>query len=146
MRWLIDHIGKTPVPAPARDVRDHAIRLADPHDRWAALRAIPGGEDIATAWSRRRAALGAYRDTLVASGQTAPEVVLPDLAHMHHVRMIGICPDTERACARLARAAALSWTARTQGAWIWMHGSPRDVSARSPTDVSSTPHRSRPKK
>ncbi|MGH3872681.1 MAG: thiopeptide-type bacteriocin biosynthesis protein [Pseudonocardiaceae bacterium] len=116
MRWLIDHIGKTPIPAPAREVHDHAIRLADPHDGWAALRAITGGEDIATAWARRRTALGAYRDTLTASGQTAPEVVLPDLLHLHHVRMVGICPDTERACARLARAGALSWTTRTQAA------------------------------
>ncbi len=114
MRWLIDHIGTTPIPAPAREVHDQAIRLANPHDGWAALRALPGGEDIATAWARRRLALGAYRDTLTASGQTAPEVVLPDLLHLHQVRMAGICPDTERACVRLARAAALSWATRTQ--------------------------------
>lgn len=81
-----------------------------------AMRAIPNGEHIATAWARRRAALTTYRDTLTASGQTAPEVVLPDLLHLHHVRMIGICPDTERACARLARAAALSWITRTHAA------------------------------
>ena len=116
MRWLIEHVSKTPIPAPARRVHDQAIRLADPHDRWAVLRAIPGGEDIVTAWARRRTALGAYRDTLVASGQIAPEGVLPDLLHLHQVRMAGICPDTERACARLARAAALSWTTRTHTA------------------------------
>ncbi len=115
MRWLIDHISKISIPAPAREVRDQAIRLADPHDRWAALCAIPGGEDIATAWARRGTALAAYRDTLAAFGETAPAVVLPDLLHLHHVRMAGICPDTERVCARLARAAALSWTTRTQG-------------------------------
>lgn len=113
MRWLIDHVSKTPIPASARAVRDQAIRLANPHDRWATLRAVPGGEDITSAWAKRRAALSAYRDTLVASGQTAPEVVLPDLLHLHHVRMVGPCPDTERACAHLARAAALSWTFRT---------------------------------
>ncbi|MGH3938974.1 MAG: lantibiotic dehydratase, partial [Pseudonocardiaceae bacterium] len=116
MRWLIDHVGKTPAPAPAREVHDHAIRLANPHDGWATLRASPGGGDIATAWAGRRTALVAYRDTLVDSGEIAPGVVLPDLLHLHHVRMVGICPDTERACARLARAAALSWTARTQAA------------------------------
>ncbi|MGH3693303.1 MAG: lantibiotic dehydratase [Pseudonocardiaceae bacterium] len=116
MRWLIDHIGKIPTPAPAREVHDQAIRLAYPHDHWAALRAIPGGDHIATAWAKRRTALVAYRDTLIASGETALEVVLPDLLHLHHVRMAGICPDTERACARLARAAALSWATRTPGA------------------------------
>ncbi|MGH3868279.1 MAG: lantibiotic dehydratase [Pseudonocardiaceae bacterium] len=116
MRWLIDHVSTTPIPAPAREVHDQAIRLADPRDRLAALRAIPGGDHIATAWARRRTALVAYRDTLTTSGATAPEVVLPDLLHLHHVRMVGICPDTERACARLARAAALSWTTRTPGA------------------------------
>lgn len=116
MHWLIDHLSKTPIPAPARGVHDQAIRLADPHDCWAALRVIPGGDHIATAWARRRTALAAYRDTLTTSGETAPEVVLPDLLHLHHVRMAGISPDTERVCARLARTAALSWTARTQGA------------------------------
>jgi thiopeptide-type bacteriocin biosynthesis protein len=115
MRWVIEHVNKTPTQAPAREVHDQAIRLANPHDGWAALRAIPGGEDITTAWGSRSTALTAYRDTLVSSGEIAPEVVLPDLLHLHHVRMVGISPDSERACARLARAAALSWTARTQG-------------------------------
>jgi hypothetical protein len=68
-----------------------------------------------TAWASRRTALATYRDTLVASGETAPEVVLPDLVHLHVVRMAGLSPDSERACSRLARAAALSWTTRTQG-------------------------------
>ncbi|MGH3798671.1 MAG: lantibiotic dehydratase [Pseudonocardiaceae bacterium] len=116
MRWLIDHVDKAPTPAPTRDVHDHAIRLADPHDGWAALCAIPGGDHIATAWARRRTALAAYRDTLTASGEIAPNTVLPDLLHLHHVRMVGISPDTERACARLARAAALSWATRNQAA------------------------------
>lgn len=49
MRWLIDHVDKAPIPAPARELHDHAIRLADPHDGWATLRAISGGEDIAIA-------------------------------------------------------------------------------------------------
>ncbi|MGH3868021.1 MAG: lantibiotic dehydratase C-terminal domain-containing protein [Pseudonocardiaceae bacterium] len=74
------------------------------------------GSSIATAWARRRAALAAYRDTLTASGEIAPNSVLPDLLHLHHVRMAGISPDTERLCGRLARAAALSWTTRTQRA------------------------------
>jgi len=114
MRWLIENVSKTPTSAPARDVRNQAIHLADPHDHFAALRAIPGGEQIATAWARRRAALAAYRDTLTASGATAPEVVLPDLLHLHHVRMVGINQGSERVCLRLARAAALGWVARQE--------------------------------
>ncbi len=115
MRWLIEQVSTTSPQAPAREVHDQAIHLADPHHGWVALRAMPGGEDITTAWARRRTALTDYRDTLVGSGETAPEVVLPDLAHLHVVRMAGLSPDTERACVHLARAAALSWTTRPQG-------------------------------
>ncbi|MGH3791361.1 MAG: hypothetical protein ACRDQ9_11300, partial [Pseudonocardiaceae bacterium] len=79
------------------------------------LRAQPGGKDIVSWWARRRVALARYRDALAAAGEIAPDSVLPDLLHLHHVRMVGICPDTERACRRLARAAALSWTSRTRG-------------------------------
>jgi len=59
LRWLIDHVTKDPSPAPAREVHDHAIRLANPRDRRAAVRALPGGEHIATTWARRRTALAA---------------------------------------------------------------------------------------
>ncbi|MGH8902522.1 MAG: lantibiotic dehydratase [Egibacteraceae bacterium] len=114
MHWLIEHVSKTPIQAPAREVHDQAIRLANPHDHSATLRAIPGGEHIAAAWARRRTALATYRAALTASGETAPDSVLPDLLHLHHVRMAGLSPDTEQACVRLARAAALSWTTRTQ--------------------------------
>jgi thiopeptide-type bacteriocin biosynthesis protein len=115
-RWLIEHINRTPAaPAPDRHVHDQAVRLANPADHKAALRAIPGGEDIATSWARRRAALTAYRDALLACGHIAPETLLPDLIHLHVVRMAGLSPDTERDCSRLSRAAALSWTTRNRG-------------------------------
>jgi thiopeptide-type bacteriocin biosynthesis protein len=116
LRWLIDHVAKDPSPAPAREVHDHAIRLANPRDRRAAIRALPGGEHIATTWARRRTALAAYRETITATGEIDPNSVLPALLHLHSIRMAGIAPDTERACHRLARAAALSWTARARGA------------------------------
>ena len=115
MRWLLDHAPKTSTPALARDVRDQAIRLADPRDHDATLR-TPSGDQITAAWARRRSTLTTYRDTLARSGATSPEAVLPDLAHLHVVRMVGLCPDTEQTCTRLARAAALSWTTRRQGA------------------------------
>lgn len=115
MRWLIDHLNTSSAPANPRDVHDQAIRLANPHGDWAALRGIEGGGDVLTAWTARRAALAEYRDMLTDSGDRVLDSVLPDLLHLHHVRMIGISPDAERACGRLARAAALSWTTRRRG-------------------------------
>ncbi|MGH4019182.1 MAG: lantibiotic dehydratase [Pseudonocardiaceae bacterium] len=115
MRWLIDHVAKDPIPAPARDVHDQAIHLASPRDRRAAIRSLPDGEHIATAWARRRTALAAYRETITATGEIDPNSVLLALLHLHSVRMAGIAPEVERACHRLARAAALSWTAQDRG-------------------------------
>jgi hypothetical protein len=76
---------------------------------------FPGGDAIADAWEHRRTVLAAYRDRLAATDITALDV-LPDLTHLHFVRMTGLDPHGERACARLARTAALSWTSRTRGA------------------------------
>ncbi len=112
MRWLIDHVIKDRSPAPAREVHDQAIRLANPRDQRAAIRALPDGEHIASAWARRRTALAAYHETITATGGIDPDSVLPALLHLHSVRMASIAPDTERACHRLVRAAALSWTAQ----------------------------------
>lgn len=115
-RWLIEHIVKDSTPAPARAIRDQAIHLADPRGQRAAIRSLPGGEHIAATWERRQAALGVYRDTLTATTELHPSEVLPTLLHLHSIRMVGIAPDTERACHRLARAAALSQTVRARGA------------------------------
>jgi thiopeptide-type bacteriocin biosynthesis protein len=115
MRWLVEHATTPPAPAPVRAVHTAAIRLASPTNDWAALRAVPGGDRIAQAWQRRRTTLNAYRAAL-ATENTNPNTVLADLLHLHNVRMTGINPDAERACTRLARAAALSWTTRTRRA------------------------------
>lgn len=115
MRWLLDHARTPSGPAPERALRDHTLRLADPRNEWAAVRAVPGGGDIAASWQSRRKALTAYRSALADSGQHDPARVLADLLHLHHVRMAGVAPDAEGNCLRLARAAALSWTARTRG-------------------------------
>ncbi len=113
MRWLIKHARTPSGPAAARAVRDEALRLADPSGDWAAMRSVSGGEEITAAWRQRGAALLAYREALESIGRHDPPAVLADLLHLHHVRMAGIDLDGERACLRLARAAALSWTART---------------------------------
>ncbi|MGQ0774086.1 MAG: lantibiotic dehydratase [Pseudonocardiales bacterium] len=115
MHWLISHLRTPSISAPPREVHDQAIGLANPHDDWAALRAIPGGEDIAASWALRRAALSRYRAALATADEIAPDSVLSDLLHLHHARMAGISPESERVCRRLARAAALSWTTRNLG-------------------------------
>ncbi|GAB3288946.1 lantibiotic dehydratase [Parasphingorhabdus pacifica] len=116
MRWLIETARTPSGPAPERALRDTALRLADPRDDWATVRALPGGGDLAAAWQERRRALVAYRSALEDSGRHDPATMLADLLHLHHVRMTGVSLDAERVCLRLARAAALSWTARTPGA------------------------------
>ncbi|WP_236952422.1 thiopeptide-type bacteriocin biosynthesis protein [Kibdelosporangium phytohabitans] len=103
-----------PAPAPARHIHTQAVRLGDPADGWAAIRARPDRADLISAWENRRAALAAYRAALTTTG-IAPDTVLGSLLHLHCLRANGINTDTERACHRLARAAALSWTARTRG-------------------------------
>lgn len=110
MRWLID-CAQTTGTAPDRGLYDQAITLANPHDR-TALTGQPGGEEVIARWTRRREALAAYRRALVNTGGGTATVVLPELLHLHHTRMAGLDMEAERHCVHLARAAALSWTAR----------------------------------
>jgi thiopeptide-type bacteriocin biosynthesis protein len=88
-----------------RGVREDACRLADPADGHAALRALPGGQDVADAWRNRDQALAAYYEALAA--QRDPGTALRTLLHEHHMRALGIDPDLERQTGRHARAAAL---------------------------------------
>jgi thiopeptide-type bacteriocin biosynthesis protein len=88
-----------------RSVREDACRLANPADGHAALRALPGGQNIADTWRRRDTALAAYHATL--ASQRKPGTVLRTLLHEHHMRALGIDPDLERQTGRHARAAAL---------------------------------------
>ncbi|WP_239405485.1 lantibiotic dehydratase [Frankia sp. Cj3] len=113
MRWLIDHPGLGhPAVSGDRMLRAQAVALADPSGDHAALHAIPGGPRIAAAWHARRTALAAYADRLQdPGGVVEPRSVLGSLLHLHHVRAHGIDRASERLCHRLARAAALAWTA-----------------------------------
>ncbi|MGA5354175.1 lantibiotic dehydratase [Streptomyces thermodiastaticus] len=112
--WLTANLSQNEGDAAPRDLQDLAVRLAAPDPRHAAVRALPRGDQAAAAWTRRRAALTAYRHALQAAG-TDPATVLPSLLHMHHNRAAGIAPDAEAACRRLARTAALSLARRTEG-------------------------------
>ncbi|MER7000323.1 lantibiotic dehydratase [Streptomyces sp. NPDC000410] len=113
MRALVEQVRRTSGPATGREIQDAAMRLADPGDGFAALRDIPGGEDVVAAWERRRTALAAYRSRLAGEDDGPdPASVLGALLHMHHNRAAGIDEDAERACLRMARSVALSWAAR----------------------------------
>jgi lantibiotic biosynthesis protein len=111
LRWLIART-RTHRPAPSRHLYDQAVLLANPHDR-SAMMSLPGGKDLIDRWAERRLALNAWRTTLPTLSAVPPVDLLPDLLHLHHVRVAGLDLDSERTCLHLARAAALSWTTRS---------------------------------
>lgn len=117
MRWLLGHV---PAASPARiprQVFSEAVRVCDPGGDWAALRAVPGGTEITDAWKPRDQALAAYRAHLPGPDAVgiAIDDVLSSLLHTNFVRAHGIDFGEEAIGMRLARAAALTWTARTRG-------------------------------
>jgi thiopeptide-type bacteriocin biosynthesis protein len=99
LRWMIDNARVPSGPALDRNMVRDTLRLADPQS-------VSRSERLDAAWTRRASAITAYRTV----GST--QAVLPDLLHLHHVRMAGISPELERTCLRLARTAALSLTNR----------------------------------
>lgn len=105
MHWLIEHTRTAPAPPP-RAVYRQAVDLVRTH---------PAGLDEQTAatWSARRAALADYSHVLAETNED-PGALLPDLLHLHHVRMCGPGLPEEITHLHLARAAALSWTARAR--------------------------------
>ncbi|VVJ22645.1 Lanthionine biosynthesis protein LanB [Amycolatopsis camponoti] len=89
-----------------RELRDHALTLADPDQQYRAVRAMSGGDVVGTAWRARDTALHAYHDALVQQGRE-PGGVLRTLLHEHHVRAVGVDPTFEKDTGRLARVVAL---------------------------------------
>ncbi len=112
MRWLIGHT-RTDRNAPSRAVYDETIALTTASLTSGAPGSPALDARVAASWTARRAALAAYRSTLEGADTPLPQDLLPDLLHLHHVRMCGPGLPEERAHLHLARAAALSWTART---------------------------------
>jgi len=108
MTWIVAQLPNEAAP-PARPTYLAAVRLSDPDADWSALRAADTTGAVLGAWQRRRSALVAYRDQLTA--QRDPISVLPSLLHLHSIRVHGVDPHRERAAGRLARAAALRWSA-----------------------------------
>lgn len=113
--WLTEHLLRSDGATAPREVQAAALRLSEESGDRSALRGLNGGDRVAEAWDRRRVALGTYRQALHTAG-IDPARVLPSLLHMHHNRVAGIDRDAEATCRRIARATALSWTTRAQGA------------------------------
>jgi lantibiotic biosynthesis protein len=108
MRWLTARPATSP-SAPDRAVRDLVVRLALHTAPGAIPTALGGDPTVTQLWDRRSAALAAYRARLPVGTDT--DQVLESLLHMHHNRLAGIDRDRETGCRRLARHAALAWTA-----------------------------------
>ncbi|MER8187174.1 lantibiotic dehydratase [Kitasatospora sp. NPDC094015] len=112
-RWLLDHVPRHTDQTLPQAIRRQALTLADQPGRWPALETSAPGQALLRAWQARAVALAEYRRHLDQQGELEPADVVASLLHMHHVRAIGIDPDSERFCHRLARAVALTRTART---------------------------------
>ncbi|GAA0908548.1 lantibiotic dehydratase [Virgisporangium aurantiacum] len=100
--WLVNR----PITAtsPDRTTAEQAVR-------WAVDSVLPGRAELPTAlvdaMRDRAAALATYREALAPSTDT--NTVLGSLLHLHHNRILGIDPESEATCRRLARQAALAW-------------------------------------
>ncbi|MFZ3557189.1 lantibiotic dehydratase [Streptomyces sp. BH055] len=106
MNWLIENT-RTTNTAPPRVVYRQAVDLVNSNRPPLDLR-------VTDAWERRRTTLSAYRRALLdASTSLALHDVLPSLLHLHHARVNGPHLAGEREHLHLARAAAVSWAART---------------------------------
>ncbi|MFJ4570624.1 lantibiotic dehydratase [Streptomyces sp. NPDC088846] len=103
--WLVRHIPQQYGPLDPL-LRDQALRLVSLRED---PREFPGGEHVVAAWQVRAAALAAYRSRL--ADKQEPQSVLRSLLHEHHVRVLSVDPDDERATERLVRACALRHTA-----------------------------------
>ncbi|MFD7639186.1 lantibiotic dehydratase [Kitasatospora sp. NPDC059795] len=114
LRWLVANVPAKPPTPVARPVFAEAVRLADPTDRWAALRDEPGGAAVIDAWAERHEALDAYRRFFPGPHTTGVDAddVLGSLLHSSYVRAHRIDFDDEAQVLYLARAAALACLAR----------------------------------
>ncbi|MEU7739575.1 lantibiotic dehydratase [Nonomuraea sp. NPDC049158] len=97
MPWLVEHIAHGGPKALDRTVTEQAQRPAN----------LP--PDLI---ERRRTALATYR-ALLEPGDL--DIILSDLLHLHHARMIGIDAESERICLRLARTLSQGLIARGEG-------------------------------
>jgi thiopeptide-type bacteriocin biosynthesis protein len=106
MRWLMSRPSPAAPPAD-RAVLDQIVALTGDGE----LRGLASwGGEVADTWHARADALASYRSRLPADAD--PSSILESLLHMHCNRAVGVDRDREASCRRLARHAALAWTAR----------------------------------
>ncbi|MEV7778285.1 lantibiotic dehydratase [Kitasatospora sp. NPDC088351] len=113
LRWLLEHVPRHTGQALPRAVCRQTLALAEHPGSWPAPESTARGRALTRAWRARAEALAEYRHLLDQHLELEPSEVVGALLHLHHARSIGIDPDHERTCHRLARAAALTHTART---------------------------------
>ena len=107
LRWLAAHPRPAATAPLARDLRLQAMAMTQPG---------PGTEDtvpaaVRRAWDARVDAAARYARRLGRQGRD-PASVIASLLHLHHNRVHGTDPAAEDAIYKLARASALSYTAR----------------------------------
>ncbi|MFI9486962.1 lantibiotic dehydratase [Promicromonospora sp. NPDC052451] len=110
--WLLSNVPRTPPQAPDRATRVHAITWTQQalDERSGPDMSQPDPQSTA-AWQTRHAALAEYRSALLDLGAD-PLVWIPDLLHLHVIRMLGLLPGAEEECLHLARTGVLAWNAR----------------------------------
>ncbi|WP_035956182.1 lantibiotic dehydratase [Kitasatospora sp. NRRL B-11411] len=112
--WLLERVPRHNEIALPRSAPRLAAELADRPDRPDRLELTEEGRALTAEWGVRAKKLADYRKALSRDGELEPADVLGSLLHLHHARAVGLDPASERICHRLARAAALTRTARAQ--------------------------------
>jgi thiopeptide-type bacteriocin biosynthesis protein len=110
-RWFVEHPDAGGTRPLDREARREVLAMTQ---------SLPGREEavpagVRQAWHARAVAAERYVAQLRAWGME-PADVTTSLLHIHHNRAHGVDPDVEATTYRLARAAALSYTARRTGA------------------------------
>ncbi|MFD5915420.1 lantibiotic dehydratase [Kitasatospora sp. NPDC058201] len=110
LRRLVANVPAKPPATVPRPVFREAVRLADPADGWASLRAEPGGTAVVEAWAERHRALDAYRSFFPGPDTEGVDTddVLGSLLHCSYVRAYRIDFEDEAQVLYLARATALA--------------------------------------
>ncbi|QKW22279.1 lantibiotic dehydratase [Kitasatospora sp. NA04385] len=109
--WLLERVPRHSGIALPRSAPRLVAEFADRPER---LALTEEGRALALVWEVRAKKLVDYRRALGRDGELETADVLGSLLHLHHARAVGLDAASERICHRLARAAALTLTARAQ--------------------------------
>jgi len=112
MSWIISKIARRKSAPASRDISAAALHLSDPDTGFSSVASLPCGPEVLEAWGQRRDALRRYQTCTTEIGAGGQDLALGSLLHMHHVRAVGIDPESEQTCLHLVRSVALSWSAR----------------------------------